>query len=42
MRLLADRSLRDGLGVAAASRAQDFDIRKAVRRMEQVYAQLLS
>jgi glycosyltransferase involved in cell wall biosynthesis len=41
-RLLEDRSLRDGLGAAAAARAQDFDIRKAVRRMEQVYARLLA
>jgi glycosyltransferase involved in cell wall biosynthesis len=41
-RLLADRALRDGLGAAAAVRAQDFDIRKAVRRMEQVYGQLLA
>jgi len=41
-RLLQDPSLRDGLGAAAAARAQDFDIRKAVRRMEQVYARLLA
>jgi glycosyltransferase involved in cell wall biosynthesis len=41
-RLLEDRALRDGLGAAAAARAQDFDIRKAVRRMEQVYARLLA
>jgi glycosyltransferase involved in cell wall biosynthesis len=41
-RLLGDRALRDGLGAAAAARAQDFDIRKAVRRMEQVYARLLA
>ena len=41
-RLLGDRALRDGLGQAAAARAQDFDIRTAVRRMEQVYARLLA
>jgi glycosyltransferase involved in cell wall biosynthesis len=41
-RLLGDRALRDGLGEAAAARAQDFDIRTAVRRMEQVYARLLA
>ena len=41
-RLLGDRALRDGLGAAAAARAQDFDIRKAVRRVEQVYARLLA
>ena len=41
-RLLGDRTLRDGLGEAAAARAQDFDIRTAVRRMEQVYARLLA
>jgi glycosyltransferase involved in cell wall biosynthesis len=41
-RLLGDRSLRAAMGAAAAGRAQDFDIRKAVRRMEQVYARLLA
>ena len=41
-RLLGDRALRDGLGEAAAARARDFDIRTAVRRMEQVYARLLA
>lgn len=41
-RLLGDPTLRAGMGAAAADRAQDFDIRKAVRRMEQVYAQLLA
>jgi len=41
-RLLGDRALRDGLGEAAAARAKDFDIRTAVRRMEQVYARLLA
>ena len=41
-RLLGDRSLRAGMGAAAAGRAQDFDIRRAVRRMEQVYARLLA
>ena len=42
LRLLGDRELRAGMGAAAAARAQDFDIRKAVRRMEQVYARLLA
>jgi glycosyltransferase involved in cell wall biosynthesis len=42
IRLLGDRSLRARMGAAAAERAQDFDIRKAVRRMEQVYARLLA
>jgi glycosyltransferase involved in cell wall biosynthesis len=42
VRLLGDRELRAGMGAAAAARAQDFDIRKAVRRMEQVYARLLA
>lgn len=42
VRLLGDRDLRAGMGAAAAARAQDFDIRTAVRRMEQVYAQLLA
>ena len=41
-RLLGDPALRAGMGAAAADRAQDFDIRKAVRRMEQVYAGLLA
>jgi glycosyltransferase involved in cell wall biosynthesis len=41
VRVLGDRSLRATLGAAAAGRARDFDIRKAVRRMEQVYARLL-
>jgi len=41
-RLLGDRALRDSLGEAAAARAQDFYIRTAVRRMEQVYARLLA
>jgi hypothetical protein len=30
------------MGAAARARAADFDIRKAVRRMEQVYAGLLA
>jgi glycosyltransferase involved in cell wall biosynthesis len=41
-RLLGDPALRAGMGAAAAARARDFDIRKAVRRMEQVYARLLA
>jgi glycosyltransferase involved in cell wall biosynthesis len=42
LRLLGDRGLRDRMGAAARVRAADFDIRKAVRRMEQVYAGLLA
>ena len=41
-RLLGDQELRAAMGAAAADRALDFDIRKAVRRMEQVYAGLLA
>jgi glycosyltransferase involved in cell wall biosynthesis len=40
--LLADPSLRQRLGEAARKRATDFDIRKAVRRMESVYEELLA
>jgi glycosyltransferase involved in cell wall biosynthesis len=39
--LLADPQLRQRLGEAARKRAADFDIRKAVRRMESVYEELL-
>jgi glycosyltransferase involved in cell wall biosynthesis len=39
--LLGDPRLRARMGTAARARALDFDIRKAVRRMEQVYAGLL-
>jgi glycosyltransferase involved in cell wall biosynthesis len=41
VRLLADPGLRARMGAAARERALDFDIRKAVRRMEQVYSGLL-
>jgi glycosyltransferase involved in cell wall biosynthesis len=41
LRLLGDPGLRASMGAAARSRALEFDIRKAVRRMEQVYADLL-
>jgi glycosyltransferase involved in cell wall biosynthesis len=41
VRLLADPGLRATMGAAARERALDFDIRKAVRRMEQVYSGLL-
>jgi glycosyltransferase involved in cell wall biosynthesis len=41
LHLLQDPELRARLGPAARERALDFDIRKAVRRMEQVYAGLL-
>lgn len=40
--LLGDRSLRDRFGHAARRRAANFDIRSAVRRMEQVYEGLLA
>jgi glycosyltransferase involved in cell wall biosynthesis len=39
--LLKDPALRDRLGQAARRRAADFDIRRTVRRMEEVYAGLL-
>jgi glycosyltransferase involved in cell wall biosynthesis len=42
LRLLGDPGLRDRMGAAARVRAADFDIRKAVARMEQVYAGLLA
>jgi glycosyltransferase involved in cell wall biosynthesis len=40
--LLRDRELRDRMGAAAVERARLFDIRNAVRRVEQVYAELLT
>ena len=40
--LLEDPPLRDRLSSAAKVRAADFDIRNAVRRMEEVYEELLS
>jgi glycosyltransferase involved in cell wall biosynthesis len=42
LRLLGDAELRAGMGARARARAFDFDIRKAVRRMEQVYTELLA
>lgn len=39
--LLRDSDLRRRLGEAARLRAKDFDIRKAVRRLEEVYRELL-
>jgi glycosyltransferase involved in cell wall biosynthesis len=42
LRLLGDPALRARMGEAARARALDFDIRKAVRRVEQVYADLLA
>jgi glycosyltransferase involved in cell wall biosynthesis len=41
LRLLGDTELRAKMGAMARERAFDFDIRKAVGRMEQVYAELL-
>jgi glycosyltransferase involved in cell wall biosynthesis len=41
LRLLGDPALRARMGAAARARALDFDIRTAVRRMEEVYAGLL-
>ena len=40
-RLLGDEALRGRLGDAARRRAADFDIRAAVRRMEEVYGELV-
>ena len=40
--LLGDRELRERLRRAACRRAADFDIRHAVRRIEEVYEQLLT
>jgi len=42
VRILGDPSLRQRLGDAARVRAADFDIRNAVRRIEEVYEELLS
>ena len=39
--VLEDGELRDRLGIAARRRAEDFDIRRTVRRTEQVYEELL-
>jgi hypothetical protein len=39
--LLQDADLRARLGEAGVRRAATFDIRKAVRRMEDVYEELL-
>jgi glycosyltransferase involved in cell wall biosynthesis len=41
-RLLQYRSLREQMGALGRSRAAEFDIRKAIRRVEQVYAELLA
>jgi glycosyltransferase involved in cell wall biosynthesis len=37
-----DEALRRRLSAAAAERATDFDVRRSVRRIEQVYAEVLS
>jgi glycosyltransferase involved in cell wall biosynthesis len=42
VKILRDRPLRDRMGVAARERARLFDIRNAVRRIEQVYEELLA
>jgi glycosyltransferase involved in cell wall biosynthesis len=42
LRLLGDTGLRAKMGAMARERAFDFDIRTAVGRMEQVYAELLA
>ena len=39
--VLEDGELRDRLGIAARRRAEDFDIRRTVRRTEEVYEELL-
>lgn len=41
-RLLLDPSLREQMGTLGRRRAAEFDIRKAVRRMEHVYERLLA
>jgi glycosyltransferase involved in cell wall biosynthesis len=40
--LLRDSGRRERLGAAARARAADFDIRRSVRRMEEVYGELLA
>ena len=42
VRLLGDAELRDQMGEAGRERAQVFDIRRSVARMEAVYGELLS
>jgi glycosyltransferase involved in cell wall biosynthesis len=42
LQVLGDSSLRTRLGEAARTRAQDFDIRSAVSRVEEVYEVLLA
>jgi glycosyltransferase involved in cell wall biosynthesis len=42
LKLLGDPELRARMGAAGRERAAHFDIRKAVRRMEQVYTELLA
>ncbi len=42
IRVLQDGSLRERLGEAARARAVQFDIRRAVHRMEEVYEELLA
>jgi glycosyltransferase involved in cell wall biosynthesis len=42
LRLLGDPGLRARMGAAGRTRAADFDIRRAVRRMERVYTDLLA
>jgi len=41
LRLLRDPQLRSRLGVAARQRAAEFDIRRTVERIEQVYGELV-
>ena len=40
LRVAADAELRARMGAAAAERSEQFDIRRAVRRIEAVYSQL--
>lgn len=42
VRLIDDHALRSAMGAEGRIRAQAFDIRRTVRRMEQVYEELLS
>ena len=42
IRLLSDESLRERLGMAARRRVVSLDVRRAVRRMEEVYGEMLA
>ncbi len=40
-KILDDPDLRGRLGTAAAARSQDFDLSRTVRRIEEIYAEVL-